>query len=274
MVGGFRDAVNRRPMSFPNAVVSPGMNNLLADKTAVIYGAGGSIGSAVARTFAREGATVHLVGRTREPLEALAAEIGGHAAALDATDERAVDEHAAAVGRIDISFNLITRGDVQGRPLVEIGVDEFLGALTVGARTAFVTARAAARHGASVILHLTSGSSRGAMPGMGNTGPADAAVEALMRYLAAELGPQGVRVVGIHTAAVRGTLTPSKLAAVNPAMAGADVEAILAGVAQATMLRRAPELDQIAETAAFLASERAGAITGGIVNASCGLIPG
>jgi NAD(P)-dependent dehydrogenase (short-subunit alcohol dehydrogenase family) len=250
------------------------MNELLTGKNAVIYGAGGSIGSAVARTFAREGATVFLVGRTREPLEALAAETGGQAAVLDATDEAAVDAHAASVGRIDISFNLITRGDVQGTPLVDLDVDAFLGAVTIGARTAFLTARAAARHGASVILHLTSGSSRGAMPGMGNTGPADAAVEALMRYLAAELGPAGVRVVGIHTAAVAGTLTSEKLATVNPALAGVDVEAILAGVSQATMLKRAPSLEQVAETAAFLASDRAGAITSGIVNATCGLVAG
>jgi NADP-dependent 3-hydroxy acid dehydrogenase YdfG len=55
------------------------MTQLLTSKTAIIYGAGGSIGSAVARTFAAEGATVHLAGRTREPLERVAAEIGEHA---------------------------------------------------------------------------------------------------------------------------------------------------------------------------------------------------
>ena len=64
-------------------------------KTAIIYGAGGGIGSGVARTFAREGATVHLVGRTREPLEAVAREAGGRVAVLDAPDEDAVDAHAA-----------------------------------------------------------------------------------------------------------------------------------------------------------------------------------
>src|SRR4051795_11232936 len=99
------------------------MTALLTNKTAIVYGGGGSLGGAVARTFAREGATVHLAGRTRGPLEALAAEIGGVAAVLDATDEAAVDAHAASVGRIDISFNLITRGDVQGTPLVDMAVD-------------------------------------------------------------------------------------------------------------------------------------------------------
>ena len=93
---------------------------LLGNKNAVIYGGGGSIGGTVAREFSREGARVFLVGRTRENLEAVANDIkadGGAAevAVLDALDEQAVDEHAQAVvsqaGSIDVSFNLITRGD-------------------------------------------------------------------------------------------------------------------------------------------------------------------
>jgi NAD(P)-dependent dehydrogenase (short-subunit alcohol dehydrogenase family) len=266
-------------MSFMRRVVTRRMNSLLEGKTAVIYGAGGSLGSATAKAFAREGATVHLVGRTRETLQAVADEIGDSAriAVLDATDEAAVDAHAEAVGAIDISFNLIARGDDQGTPLVDMSLERVLGAITTGVTTSFLTARAAARHmqGSGVILHLTSGSSRGTQPGMGNTGPADAATEALHRYLAAELGPAGVRVVGIHTAAVRESLTAEKIAAVagvDPSMI--DVEQMLAGISQATMLKRPPAVEQIAETATFLASDRAGAITSGIVNATCGLVAG
>jgi NAD(P)-dependent dehydrogenase (short-subunit alcohol dehydrogenase family) len=254
------------------------MTGLLSDKNAIIYGAGGSLGSAVARTFAREGARVFLAGRTREPLERVAAEIGAAGlAVLDALDEAAVDAHAAEVaaqGGIDVSFNLIQRGDVQGAPLIALGTDRYLEAILTGAKTAFLTARAAARHmterGSGAILHLTSGSSRGTAPGMGSTGPADAAVEAFHRYLAAEVGPSGVRVVGIHTAAVRGTLTAEKVERVSGARV--DVEAILAGVAGMAALRRVPEVQQVADTAAFLASDRAGAITGTIVNATCGLV--
>jgi NAD(P)-dependent dehydrogenase (short-subunit alcohol dehydrogenase family) len=272
-------------MSSVRRVVIRRMNELLTDKNAIIYGGGGSIGGAVARRFAREGATVFLAGRTREPLERVAADIaaaGGRAevAVLDALDERAVDEHADAVaaqaGGIDVSINLVKRGDAQGTPLVGMGVDDYLGAIAAGARTAFLTARAAARHmaprGSGVILHLTSASSRGAAPMMGNTGPTDAATEAFHRYLAAELGPQGVRVVGIHTAAVRGTLTRESIAEVSGQEV--DPEAVYAGLSQMTMLRRVPELEQIAATAAFLASDGAGAITSGIVNATCGLVAG
>ena len=122
------------------------MTSLLTGKTAVIYGGGGNIGGAAARAFAREGAQVHLVGRTRESLDRVAADTGAEVAVLDATDQAAVDAHADRVGRIDISFNLITREDAQGTPLADMEVDSFLHALTLGARTAFITSRAAARH--------------------------------------------------------------------------------------------------------------------------------
>jgi NAD(P)-dependent dehydrogenase (short-subunit alcohol dehydrogenase family) len=110
------------------------MGMLLENKNAVIYGAGGSIGGAVAGEFAREGARVFLAGHTVESLEEVAKDItatGGSAevAVLDALDEKAVDEHAQAVvsqaGGIDVSFNLITRGDVQTIPLVEMTTEDF-----------------------------------------------------------------------------------------------------------------------------------------------------
>jgi NAD(P)-dependent dehydrogenase (short-subunit alcohol dehydrogenase family) len=128
---------------------------LLEGKNAIIYGGGGSIGGAVARAFAREGATVHLVGRTLETLERVADEIrsaGGAAetAVVDALDEGAVDRHAdrvaAQAGGIDISFNLITHPHTHGIPLAEMAVDDFMAPVEVAARTTFLTARAAARH--------------------------------------------------------------------------------------------------------------------------------
>ncbi len=260
---------------------------ILKDKNAVIYGAAGGIGQGVARTFAREGARVFLAGRTLASLEALADQIrvdGGlaEAAAVDALDAQAVDAHAQGVaekaGSLDISFNLIPRGDVQGIPLVEMSAEDLTRAVTTGLTAQFNTARAAARYmtrqGSGVILMLTSGTGPKAVPMMGSTGPADAAMESLMRGLAAELGPQGVRVLGMWTAAVAETLTPEKIAGVNRDMQidEAGIRQILAGVAQMTMLRRAPALAQVAETAAFLASDRAGGITGSIVNVTCGMV--
>jgi 3-oxoacyl-[acyl-carrier protein] reductase len=128
---------------------------LLERKNAVIYGAGGSIGGAVARAFAREGARVFLAGRTRASLDEVAEAIrsaGGTAetAQVDALDEQAVDEHADAVaaeaGGIDISFNVITHPHTHGIPLAEMAVDDFMAPVETAARTTFLTARAAGRH--------------------------------------------------------------------------------------------------------------------------------
>jgi NAD(P)-dependent dehydrogenase (short-subunit alcohol dehydrogenase family) len=259
---------------------------LLENKNAVIYGAGGSIGGAVAREFSREGARVFLAGRTREKLEAVAREISaagglGEIAVVDALDERAVDEHARDVaseaGSIDVSFNLITRGDVQGIPLVEMTTDDLLHAVVNGLRSNFITARAAARRmiekGSGVILALDSGSANKS-PMMGSTGPADAATDTFVRNLAAEIGPQGVRVVGIWTAGLPETLSQEKLAAVDSNFRDeAAMRGLIENLDQMRMTRRSPRLAEVAATAAFLASDRAGAITGTFVNVTSGMFP-
>ena len=257
---------------------------LLDGKTAVIYGAGG-LGAGIAHTFAGEGARIFMAARRREPVEALAAGIvatgrSAEAAVLDVLDEAAVEDHlrdiVARAGAVDISLNLTSREDKQGTPLIDMTLEDYTRGPHTALTAQFITARAAARHmvarGAGVILSVTSGTARAPSAGMGNTGPADAAVELLMRTLAAEVGPHGVRVVGIHTAAVAETLTRERIAEIS----GQDVDPafILRSVAQMTTLRRAPALAHVAETAAFLASDRAGDITGTIVNVSCGLVPG
>lgn len=260
------------------------MTGLLAGKNAIIYGGGGGIGGGVARTFAREGANVFLAGRTREKLDAVAQEItaaGGSAAVavVDALDERAVDDHVrdvvAKTGSVDVSFNLISRGDVQGTPLVEMTPDDLLRAVTNGLRGNFLTARAAGRRmiaqGCGVILHLNSASGAGAMPGMGSTGPADAAVEAFMRYLAAEVGPHGVRVCGIWTAGVAETLSDELIKGVGgeSAPTAQTAKEMIAGM---SALRRTPRLADVAEVAAFLASDRGAGMTGTMVNVTAGLV--
>jgi NAD(P)-dependent dehydrogenase (short-subunit alcohol dehydrogenase family) len=258
---------------------------LLKGKNAIIYGAGGSIGGAVAKAFAAEGARVFLTGRTKDKLDAVAAEIsaaGGAAevAVVDALDEHAVDAHAASVmasaGSIDISFNLIMRGDVQGIPLIDMTTADFVRPITNGITTAFITARAAARQmvkqSSGVILALDSRSAT-ASPMMGGTGPADGALDSLMRNLAIELGPQGVRVAGIYTAGLPETLSPEKLAEVNPNLQldEAAFQGLLAHLDQMRMLKRSPTLAQVAATATFLASDQAAAITGCFVDATAGI---
>src|SRR6266545_7140883 len=130
---------------------------LLQDKVAVIYGAGGAIGGAVARAFAREGAELFLTGRLLAPVEAVAREIisaGGsaRAAEVDALDERAVEEHLQSVideaGRVDISFNAVGIPDAKilGVPLIEMDVEQFSLPITTYTTSYFLTAHLAARH--------------------------------------------------------------------------------------------------------------------------------
>lgn len=260
---------------------------LLENKNAIIYGAGGGIGGGVARTFAREGAKVFLGGRTREKLEAVASDIravGGSAevAELDALDEQAVDEHVRAViskvGSIDVSFNLISRGDIQGMSLVEMTVEDFVHPITTGITANFITARAAARRmieqRSGVILALDSGSAKGSSM-MGGTGPADAATDTFIRNLAIEVGPYGVRVLGIWTAGVPETLSPEKIRSVNSSLETDDAafQGLLDRLDEMRMLRRSPRLGEVADVAAFLASDRAAAITGTFVNVTSGTFP-
>ncbi len=261
------------------------MTQQLHGKNAIVYGGGGGIGGAVAKAFAREGARVFLAGRTRDKLDKVAAEIkqaGGQAdvAMVDAVDEKVVDTHAAEVvrvaGSIDISFNLISRGDVQQIPYVEMATGDLMRAVVTGLQSNFITSRAAARQmskqGSGVILGLNSGSAKGTLPGMGSTGPADAATDAYLRYLAAEVGPKGVRVVGIYTAGGVETMVEERMDAVAPGKV--DATAAKAAIAQWAMLRRAPTLKEVADTAVFLASDEASGITGTTVNVTCGLLPG
>ena len=248
---------------------------LLEDKTAVIYGGGGSIGAAVARAFAREGATVFLAGRTRARLEEVAKAIrsaGGVAetAQVDALDGRAVDEHADAVaakaGGIDISFNLISHGDVQGTPLVEMALEDFERPVVTALRTTFLTSRAAARHmirqGSGVILAFGGYGDPTPDYYLGGLQAAFQAIDSLRRQLACELGPHGIRVLTLQTGGIPETLP----------VGFEGREAIVEGIARQTMLQRAATLEDVGNVAAFAASDHARTITATALNITCGAV--
>src|SRR3954467_1838579 len=182
---------------------------LLEDKTAVIYGAGGAIGGAVARAFAREGARVVLTGHDVAKVDAVAEAIaaaGGAAetAEVDALDENAVEAHLDALGGVDISFNAIGPGPAAHRtPLMELGVDDYTRPVDFYIRSNFITAPAAARHMSSgVIVTLTAVPGRLPTRLVGGQAPAWAAVEAFSRSLALEVGSAGIRVVCLRSHAI------------------------------------------------------------------------
>ena len=258
---------------------------MLEDKTAVIYGGGGAVGGAVARAFAGAGARVYLAGRSRDRLEAVAADIGDGAevAVLDALDERAVVEHAdavaAAAGGIDIALNAVSFPYAQGTLLADLAVEQVMHPIDCFLRANLITAKAVARHMAArrsgVILTLSTAGSRFARPGNLGFGTTCAAIEQMTQRLAADLGPSGIRVVclrptAIADAASNGSYTGEVFAPLAAA-AGLSVEQMLAQWGEdQTLLGRLPTLAQVADAAVFLASDRAGAITGAVTDLSSG----
>jgi NAD(P)-dependent dehydrogenase (short-subunit alcohol dehydrogenase family) len=258
---------------------------MLNDKVAVVYGAGGGIGRAVARAFAGEGARVFLTGRDLASVEIVAKEIitdGGYAEAaeVDALDERAVDTHLQSVmdeeGRVDISFNAvgIPNQDIVGVPLTEMDVERFSEPIAAYTRSYFLTARLAARRmiasGSGVIMTVTALHSRTGIPLVGGYGPAQAAKEALMRDLSAELAPHGIRVVGLRPQGMPETRTIRDAYEPRAEASGMSWEEWQASLASRTHPRRLLKLEEMANVAAFVASDQASGMTGTTVNLTMG----
>lgn len=251
---------------------------LLGRKNAVIYGGGGSIGGAVARAFAREGAHVFLAGRTEATLAQVADDIrtaGGEAeiAVVDALDEDAVDRHAdgivASAGSIDISFNLITHPHTHGIPFHEMEVDDFVAPVETAARTTFITARAAARHmiprRSGVLLAFGGPGDRSAPLRdyyLGGTQVAFDAIESMRRQLSVELGPHGIRFVTLSSGGVPESLPEGF----------EGREQIVELIEGQSLLGRAASLEDVGNAAAFAASDWARSVTAAIVNVSCGAL--
>ncbi|MGH2963211.1 MAG: SDR family NAD(P)-dependent oxidoreductase [Solirubrobacterales bacterium] len=250
---------------------------LLDGKNAIIYGGGGSIGGAVARAFAREGARVFLAGRTEETLEKVVEAIrsdGGSAetAVVDALDAKAVDQHADAVaadaGSIDVSFNLIAHPYTHGTPLPEMEVDDFMAPVDTAARTTFVTTRAAARHmiprRSGVILAFGGPGDRAAPLRdyfQGGTQVAFDIIEAMRRQLSVELGRHGIRVVTLESGGV-----PASTEGIEAQ------DEIVEMIEAASLLGRAATVEDVGNVAAFVASDRARTMTAATANVSCGAL--
>jgi NAD(P)-dependent dehydrogenase (short-subunit alcohol dehydrogenase family) len=258
---------------------------MLKDKVAVIYGAGGAIGGAVARAFAREGAKLFLTGRNLAPVEVVAEEVvstGGSAGAaeVDALDERAVDTHLQSVidkaGRVDISFNAvgIPNSKILGVPLVELDVEQFSLPIATYTTSYFLTARLAARHmipnRSGAIMTVTALHSRTGIPLVGGYGPAQAAKEALTRDLSAELAPHGIRVVGLRPQGMPETRTIKEAFEPRAKASGMTWQQWQEFLASRTHARRLMTLEEMANMAVFMASDKASGMTGTTVNLTMG----
>ena len=252
---------------------------LLANKHAIIYGAGGSLGGAVAIALAAAGAAVYLTGRNRTSVQAIAEKIteaGGKADVdvVDGYDEKAINDHIQKIGRVDISFNAVGVDVKQGAPLVDFSMDEYVVPITKTMQTRFLTAKAAGRRmiqqGSGVILSLTATPGGIGYPYTGGFAAACAAVESLSRNLASELGVYGIRVVNIRSGGSPDSRVFKEALDSNPEV----MKTVLQTMRSDTMLKKMPVMADIANTAVFLASDLAAGITGVTVDVTVGTTAG
>ena len=153
-------------------------------------------------------------------------------------------------------------------------VADFIRPVTIAMQTQFLTATAAGkammRKGSGVILSLTATPGGIGYPNVGGFGPACCAIESFSRDLASELGPYGIRVVNIRSAGS----PDSRVFREAIEKGGKEVGEIIKSMENDTMLKSLPRMDDIANTAVFLASSMAGKITGVTVDVTCGTTNG
>ena len=256
---------------------------ILQNKNAVIYGAGGSLGSAVAKALAAAGAKIFLTGRSITSVQKITDEIhaaGGIAEAdkVDALNEKEIDEHLQrtiqVAGTVDILFCAIDYQVVQNMNLIEMTVDEFVRPVTLAMQSQFLTATAAAKimmkQGSGVILSLTATPGGIGYPYTGGFAPACAAIETFSKNLAAEMGAYGVRVVNIRSAGSPDSKVFKDAINNNPK----EMEPILRNMENDTMLKKLPMMEDIANVAVFLASDLAGKVTGVTIDVTSGTTAG
>src|SRR5882672_8007644 len=240
-------------------------SRILQGKHAVVFGAGGSIGAAVAKEFAAEGAEVFLAGRTMSNVEEVARQItkdGGraHAAALNAIDDAAVNEYidgiARQIGSIDIVFNAagpLAKEYGNGKNAVDLEIEEFMAPVTTVLKSQFITARAGARHmvkqHSGVIIFLTGSPARGHVEGATAIGAAFGAIESLMENLAVEISPSGVRVVCLRTTANTDSRTIQQTMGMLAGAMNVTKEQLIAQIAGLNFLKIPASVNDTADAA-------------------------
>jgi 7-alpha-hydroxysteroid dehydrogenase len=256
---------------------------LLKDRNAIVYGAGGAVGGAVAKALAGQGARVFLSGRTREPLERLAAAISGsggtsHVAPVDAVDGAAVAAHlegiVARAGPVRIMFNSVGLDDIQGIPLTELDRERFFAPILKAMQTWFTTgttiARHMAAHGGGVIIGISANAAREAYANVGGFGVATGAIEHFIRQLAVENGPFGVRVCCVRSPGSPDSPGVREVFGIHAAEQGITLEEFIRKAGSGVPLRHLSSLAEIADAVVLLASDLARAMTATVANATAG----
>ncbi len=239
----------------------------LKNKIALITGASSGIGCAAAKLFAKEGAKIVVCARREEQLEALVSEIrrDGCEATMfagDVSDEQVaatlVEKAVEQYGGLDIAFNNAGIIGAQ-KPLVDITLEEWRQTLEINLTAGFLAAKYQVpamrqRKNASLIFTSSFVGHTIGFPGYGDYAASKSGILGLVKVLAAELGPEGVRVNALLPG---GTDTPMNVA--NASDAGPEVLDFVNGI---HALKRIADPEEIAQAALFLASDESSFVTG------------
>lgn len=259
----------------------------LKDKVAVVFAASGEIATAVARSLSQHGAKVYVTARNLNAVNVLAQAInanGGRAVAgkVDALNENEIDSYLQEIvadnGKLDMVFNGIgvDYDEMGGRPLTtEATFAQFMAPMEKICGSQFLTSRAAAKYmiatqSEGTILLLTAALSRSKIANLAGITAASAAVEGMTRVMAAEWGANGIKAICICPGAIIETKRISGWINATAQQYGMPVDQLIALYKASDILKTNLTLEQVGETAAFLASETGAAFNSHIVDVDCG----
>jgi 3-oxoacyl-[acyl-carrier protein] reductase len=263
-----------------------GSGPILEGKRAVVFGASGSIGAAVAKELAKEGAEVFLAGRTKSSLDEIVKQIaaaGGKARAdvIDTHDDAAVNRYIDGIvkqsGKLDIVLDAagpLAKDYGNGKNAVDLPVEEFMVPLSTMVRSRFITARAAARYmveqHSGVIIFVTGSPARAHVPGATAIGAAFGAIENLTANLAFEVSPFGVRVVCLRTLANIDSRSIQDTMEMMARQRNVPEDQAMGHIAQSNFLKVFATVQDTANAVVLIASDRARMLTGTVFNATAG----
>lgn len=241
----------------------------LSGKTALVTGATGGIGGAIARTFHKAGAVVGISGRQKDKLESLAKELGDrvHILPCDLADRESVsklvDEAVAAMGRLDILVN--NAGLTRDNLMMVMKDEQWDEVIAVNLTSTFMLMRAAARHmvrnksGFGRIINISSVSGVFGNPGQGNYAASKAGMIGMTKSLAREVAARGITANCIAPGFIKTAMT--------------DVlnEKQTEEIAKMIPAQRFGEPEDVAAAALYLASNEAGYVTGQTLHVNGGM---
>jgi NAD(P)-dependent dehydrogenase (short-subunit alcohol dehydrogenase family) len=240
----------------------------LAGRRAIVTGGARGIGAEIARTYRREGADVAVLDLPCDQLKAVAHEVAGHSIAVDLTDAAAATaatvEAIDLLGGVDVLVN--NAGILRMAPLLEMTLDNWDETFAVNVRAMFLTTQVVARQmitqgGGGVIVNMASMGGKVGSPNQAHYAASKAAVIALTRVAAMELGEHQIRVNCICPGYVltemgADTRTPEKIAEWS----------------SKSPLGRLAQPCDVANMALFLASSEASYCTGQALNVTGGMV--